>query len=199
MSRTYLVPLVLFIFLALYGCIEHQGASVGMDALKAGDISKCKTLREPSDINECYYTFADGKNDPKYCLQAPDPSACVSDYAGKRQQMSACDVLTDPAQKYSCVARVAGDQTGRSIEEMVADFRTRGASKKCLEACTAKEEKDKLPCELNKKYIPPYEQNGMIIVPVDTEYVGCINRAKDAYISCREDCLQGGGDPYFHN
>jgi hypothetical protein len=193
------VALVSFLFLS--GCVEHQGYTEGLKALEKSDIKHCDGLKEKDQIKECYYTFADGKNDPNFCLKAPDPAACVSDYAGKRQQMSPCDVLKDPVQKYGCVARVAGDYTGRSIEEMVADFNTRGASKKCLDKCGLTSASCETVCKMKEKVMQPYEENGMTIIPVDVEYVKCANTCKDAYISCREDCLSGneGKDPYFHN
>jgi len=185
--------------LFLSGCVEHAGYSAGLTALQKDDIKQCNALKEAQDVKECYLTFADGKSDPKYCLQAPDPAACVSDYAGKRQQMSACDVLTNPTQKYSCVARVAGDQTGRSIEEMIADFRSRGASKQCLAKCEQTSTSCETDCHLKEKVMQPYEVNGTIFYPVDTQYVDCVNTCKNGYATCREDCLQGGGDPNFHN
>ena len=183
----------------LCGC-EHQGATQGMKALEKGDITMCNSMKEQTEVKECYYTFADGKNDPNYCLKAPDPSACVSDYASKRQLMSPCDVLKDPVQKYGCIAKVAGDQTGRSVEEMIADFNTRGASKMCLAKCEKTESGCKLDCDLKKKVLEPYEQNGMIVVPVDTTWVECSNSCTDGYKICREDCLSGnnGKDPNFN-
>ena len=185
--------------LLLGGCVEHAGYTAGIAALQKDDIKQCAALKEAQDVKECYLTFADGKNDPKLCLQAPDPAACVSDYAGKRQLMSACDVLTNPAQKYSCVARVAGDQTGRSIEEIIADFRSRGASKQCLAKCQQTSTSCETDCHLKEKVLQPYEVNGTIYYPVDADYVDCMNTCKTGYSTCREDCLQGGGDPNFHN
>ena len=173
----------------LSGCPEHQGATQGMKALEKNDISMCNNLTEEGQVKECYYTFADGKNDPALCLKSTDPTACVSDYAAKRQQMSACDVLKDPAQKYSCVARVAGDYTGRSIEEIIAEFRTKGASKKCLENCDKTESGCKLKCDLNKTYIPPTEDNNTIVYHTDVEWIKCTNLCEDGYKPCREDCL----------
>ena len=192
-----LLALALSIFLS--GCVEHAGATQGMKALEKGDITMCNGLKEQKDANECYYTFADGKNDPNYCLKGPDPAACVSDYAGKRQLMSPCDILKDPVQRAGCIARVAGDYTGRSVEEIIADFNSKGASKKCLEKCSTTQSSCEVPCELNKKYLPSYEQDGMIVYPTDMEYVNCKNACKDGYINCREDCLTatGGKDPYF--
>jgi hypothetical protein len=200
MQKTPLIFLAAAVaFLSLSGCVEHAGYSAGIKALEKNDITQCGALKESDQVKECYYTFADGKNDPNYCLQAPDPSACVSDYASKRQIMSPCDVLKDPVQKYGCIAKVAGDQTGRSVEEIIADFRSRGASKKCLEACEETQKKCELPCELNKKYIPPYEKDGMTVIPTDVGYVQCKKTCEDGYISCRGDCLEGKSDPYFHN
>ena len=199
MQKSMFLP-IFFAVLAmlLFGCTEHAGYAQGMKALENNDITMCGQMKEQSEIKECYYTFADGKNDPSLCLKAPDPTACVSDYAGKRQMMSACDVLTDSAQKYSCVARVAGDQTGRSIEEMIADFRTKGASKKCLGQCEKTSSSCELNCKMNENYIPPEEKNGTIIYYTDVEAVKCVNGCKDAYIVCRDDCLSGNGDPYFN-
>jgi len=187
-------------FIFLCGCVEHAGYSAGLKALEKGDVKHCNGLKEQTEVKECYYTFADGKNDPNYCLQAPDPSACVSDYASKRQLMSPCDVLKDPVQKYGCVARVAGDQTGRSIEEIIADFKTRGTSKKCLGQCEKTESTCKLNCDMNKKVLEPYESNGMIVHPVDTAWVECTNSCTGGYKICREDCLSAneGKDPNFN-
>lgn len=187
--------LILLLLLAafLYGCVEHQGYSAGLEALKTGDVSECNKLKEESQIKECYLTFADGSNDSSVCLKAPSPTDCVADFASKKQKVSACDILTDYTQRYNCVARVTADSSGRSIEEMVANWRTNGASQKCLNKCWDTESSCKIDCDINHDTHPtPYEINNTVYYPVDPDYVQCNQDCKTAVITCRDDCLSGG-------
>lgn len=195
MGRHYLVifSILPICFIFFSGCVEHAGYAAGLKALEKNDITLCNSLKEQADVKECYYTFADGKNDPNYCLRAPDPTTCVSEYAAKRQQMSPCDVLRDPGQKYTCLARVAGDQTGRSIEEIIADFRSQGASRKCQAQCSNTRSTCDRNCDMNKKALPSYEENGRVIIPTDVEYLDCKNTCTDAYVGCNDDCLSAAG------
>lgn len=188
-----LFPLAVLCVVFLSGCVEHQGYAAGLEALRAGDVSRCNNLTSEDQKKECYLTFADGSNDSRICLRAPDPTACVTDYASKRQQISACDTLPDPAQRYNCIARVTADYSGRSAEELIADWRSGGATKQCLNRCWSTEDSCKITCSINDRNPTPYERDGVIYHPVDPAYVECVEGCRTAVINCRDDCLSAGG------
>jgi hypothetical protein len=53
----------------------------------------------------------------------------------RRNNISACDVLTDPVKKYTCVAKFTGDSTGRSLDIIIGDYNTRGKVTACIDKC----------------------------------------------------------------
>jgi hypothetical protein len=133
MKTSLLISLVLF--LLLVGCLEDDIDDTTAEALEKNDPTICTKINDSIDQGECFVTYATSKNDPSACLVGKKPEECVSSAAIKNQKITYCDVLKDPVQKYTCVVKVTGDQTGRTIEELLSSWKDKGRMNSCYLQC----------------------------------------------------------------
>ena len=99
--------------------------------------SLCNQMDDSDQRIECMARVADLKSDPKVCVESNASDVdCVVRYAQRRgNNLSACDSFSDPVKKYTCVAKITGDSTGRSLDIIIGDFNTRGKVTACLNQC----------------------------------------------------------------
>jgi len=133
MRRATISACLLFVVIMLAGCDEVNRKAD--DAIGSKNPALCKELKQESEVQSCYNKVADGLNDPEVCFQSDDRNGCVSEFALSKRSIKYCDLTTDAVSKYACVASVTGDNTGRAIESIVADWRSKGAVSKCKELC----------------------------------------------------------------
>lgn len=170
----------------LSGCIEHQGDSMAQKALASKDPSLClKNLTQEKDKTECLVVYSTGIKDPKPCLAGPVPEDCLTEYAIKNRQMTPCDLLTDPAKKYTCVAKFTGDSTGRSLEIIIADWKTNGRVSSCIKQCEATAVRCREGCIGTKS--EEYKACGGF---ADPGYDRCAGDIEYKYKNCMSDCDQ---------
>lgn len=118
----------------LFGCTSKV-TEKAEDAVEQNNPALCKELGETDDVDKCYELVADKMNDPEVCLQATDKNKCLTEFSVSKGSTKYCDMATDAAAKYSCVVQVTGDKTGRALESILADWRSKGAVSKCKELC----------------------------------------------------------------
>ncbi|MFH1222288.1 MAG: hypothetical protein V1492_04335 [Candidatus Micrarchaeota archaeon] len=133
MKTHLLISLGLFLLLA--GCLEDMIDDTTREALEKNDPTICTKANDTILQSECLVTYATSKNDPSACLIGKNPEECVSSAAIKNQKISYCDVLKDPVQKYTCIVKVTGDKTGRSIEELISSWKDKGRMDSCFKQC----------------------------------------------------------------
>lgn len=131
--RRAILPVCLVMVFLLAGCDEVNNKA--QDAIDAKDPSMCRQLSQENDVQQCYGKVADGLNDPNVCLQAAERNDCITYFATEKRNIRFCDLTTDVVAKSSCIVQVTGDNTGRAIDDIVADWRSKGALSKCKELC----------------------------------------------------------------
>jgi hypothetical protein len=132
----FILGMLVISTLFLFGCDEVRNKA--HDAADSKNPALCKELKEEGDIEQCYEIVADEMNDPEVCSQSADKNGCLTEFASSKRSIKYCDMTTDAAAKYACVARVTGDNTGRALEFIIADWRSSGAVSKCKELCQPK-------------------------------------------------------------
>ncbi|MFH1685785.1 MAG: hypothetical protein ABH983_05785 [Candidatus Micrarchaeota archaeon] len=129
---------IIFVVVILFGCTSPVQDKAD-DAVEKNNPSLCRTLEEEYDVKKCYVLVADKMNDPNVCLQATDRNDCITKFSVEKGNIKYCDMSADEVAKYACVASVTGDQTGRAIEDLIADWRNSGTIEKCKEQCKKSE------------------------------------------------------------
>jgi hypothetical protein len=130
--------LILISIIFISGCVEHRGDALAQKAMAANNPGMCNNLTEQRDRSECFRVYADTKAEPSVCLMdAADSMECISRYAARHNTMTVCDLFKDAAKKYECVARFTGDQTGRALDTIIADWKTNGRMSMCIKQCSA--------------------------------------------------------------
>ncbi len=189
-----LVGLMAFAMFFLFGCDEVNNKA--RDAAEAKNPALCKELEREDDVERCFQKVADEMNDPEVCLQAADRNACLTEFSVSKRSIKYCDMTTDAAAKYACVVRVTGDNTGRELTFILADWRSSGAVSKCKELCRPAYESCMKDCY--KKLLGAQEKCAAISGSGDKYW--CFDAAKkdndqctlgcyDSQDECEEGCL----------
>ncbi len=134
MKSRILIVSMFIAFVFLFGC-TNVVRDTAEDAVDQNNPSLCKKLEEATDVKKCYELVAENMNDPEVCKQSTDNNGCITNFASQKSSLKYCDMTTDAAAKTACILSVTGDQTGRAIEEILADWRSKGAVSKCKELC----------------------------------------------------------------
>ena len=134
MKRRIAILSMFVVLVLLFGCTNEVNEAVD-EAVDNDDPSVCRELDRESDVKECYSLVAEKTNDPEVCKQSTDNDNCITSFAIVKGSIKYCDMSTDTVAKYSCVASVTGDQTGRALDEIILDWRSKGAISKCKGLC----------------------------------------------------------------
>lgn len=178
---------MVFVSLLLFGC-TNEVRDKAEEAVEKNNPALCRALEEEDDVKKCYVLVATDMDDPNVCLNATDRNDCISRFSVEKGNIKYCDMASDEVAKYACVASVTGDQTGRAIEELIADWRSEGTITKCKEQCdksdetcrkvhVEKEEVAKENCLSSHK-------------PASDEYYWCIDAAEKTRSSAVLDCYE---------
>jgi hypothetical protein len=134
MKRRIAILSMFVVLVLLFGC-TNVVRDTAEDAVDQNNPSLCKKLEEATDVKKCYELVAENMNDPEVCKQSTDNNGCVTNFAVQKSSLKYCDMTTDAAAKTACILSVTGDQTGRALEDILADWRSKGAVSKCKEQC----------------------------------------------------------------
>lgn len=138
MKNQILIVSLLISFVFLFGC---NGMTEIVDkAVDTKNPAVCNELESENKIDDCFGQVAEELNDPSLCTQARDPNDCIARYSMSKSSIKYCDLCSDEAAKYTCIARVTGDQTGRALDAIIKDWRGSGTIEKCKEQCTSEYE-----------------------------------------------------------
>jgi hypothetical protein len=140
MKKSIVIFSLFLVFVLLFGCTSEVKEKAGK-AVEQKNPALCKDLGDEGDVKKCYFLVAEEMDDANVCLQATDVPNCVGRFASAKDSTKYCDLLTDTTQKYGCVVKVTGDQTGRAIGEILEDWRGNGTIIKCKEGCEATKDK----------------------------------------------------------
>ncbi len=164
MQKILLLTTLVILVIFLAGCESTVNTTAGQ-AISQNNPSLCNNLKEPYEKTRCFVEVANDKKDPNICLQSQGPQEdCLAEYAIHNRVMTPCDLLTDPVKKYTCVAKFTGDSTGRSLEIIIGDWKTKGLVSKCMDQCSA----ENVACR-----------------------TGCINAEKTIIVDCNDRGLSG--------
>jgi len=139
MNSKLLLISIIFISIFLFGC-TNPVKDKAKDAVDQNNSALCRTLEEEDDVKKCYALVAEEMNDPNVCLQSTDRNDCITRFSVEKENIKYCEMSSDEIAKYACVASVTGDQTGRAIEDLIADWRSSGTIQKCKEQCEQSDE-----------------------------------------------------------
>lgn len=132
-GRIALFPLLVAVIF-FSGCVSEV-TEKAEKAVDENNPALCKELEEQEKIDDCFTVVAEKMNNPEVCFQAKDRNTCITQFSKSKQSLKYCDMTTDMAAKTTCILTVTGDTTGRALEEILADWRSKGAVTKCKEFC----------------------------------------------------------------
>ncbi len=186
-----------FALVFLYGCSDVFLKAD--EAVLENNPALCKELETSDEVNECYGVVAENMKDPKVCFKAVDQNDCVGRYSVSMGDVNYCDLSTDVTAKYACVARVTGDQTGRAVVEIIADWEAGGEKNQCLNKCESTETVCQQSCtnaeinaqsDCNGKYPQNSDERFDCVMTADGDMIGCDNGCAQSKAKCRLDCGQ---------
>jgi len=180
-------PLVfaLLVFVFLFAGCGGLASEKASEAISKNDPTLCNSLEDTSDQTQCLLEYSNEKHSPNACLVGKNPEDCVSQYAGEHRAVSVCDILTDPIKRYTCVAKVTGDSTGRSVELMIADWNTKGAATKCIDRCKSDGYDCRKGCDsTNTQESEKCKDHGY----ASEDWRICVVEAQRKSDQCKDDC-----------
>ncbi len=197
MKSRILIISMFFALLFLYGCSDVFLKSD--EAIQENNPALCKELETSAEVNECYGIVAKEMNDPKVCFTAVDQNDCVGRYSVSMGDVGYCGFSTDVAAKYACVARVTGDQTGRAVVDIIADWEAGGEKNQCLNRCESTEAVCQQSCanaeindqsDCNDGHPQNSDERFDCVMAADGVRIDCDNGCAQSKSQCRLDCGQ---------
>ncbi|MFH1054582.1 MAG: hypothetical protein V1744_00650 [Candidatus Altiarchaeota archaeon] len=97
---------------------NSQLANTVEAAIKSKDPSKCKTLTDPMDKDNCYQLVSVGLKDAASCKSIRNKTitdTCYKGVAIVNKDYSPCDKIKDQKEKAMCMAQVATGQAGDAV------------------------------------------------------------------------------------
>jgi len=134
MNRRITILSLFVALVLLFGC-SNEVKDTAEKAVDEGNPSLCRNLEDEEDVKKCYSLVAEKSNDPEVCKQSTDNNDCITNFAVEKSSLKYCDMTTDAGAKTACILSVTGDQTGRALEDILADWKSSGAVSKCKELC----------------------------------------------------------------
>lgn len=183
---------IFLVFFLLYGCDDK--ASAVNEAVNQKDPSLCNKLEETVVKENCVEEVAQGLHDPAACSFSTNANGCLTAYAVKSRSTAPCDLITDAVGKYACIAGVTGDQTGRSIETLLAEWRNKNVLDLCLGRCRKTTYESCRPlCEKTKEewhvYCAEHDPGNLdCYIPYDLVAKNCLEDCDWAGWDCENDC-----------